>query len=157
MLDNAGLSSAFVAYGKADPQGAAFVAPADTNGLRFDGTPVVLSGASATSEVVFSENTHDGKKLLAVSPTAVMLGDGVALRGNALIRGRETFSCDGKAAVFTVRFPRPYPDAPYVVASSNLPIGMGVTGVTVNNFTVTFATPPPAGEKNLTITWIVTQ
>ena len=42
-----------------------------------------------------------------------------------------------------------------MVASANLPIGMGITAVTPAGFTATFASPPPEGKNNVEITWMV--
>jgi len=154
-MDGRGLSSGVVVTGKANPAGAAYLAPADTNGLRFDKVPVVMAGLSKTGEVVFAEGKHDGAKVLSISAGLVSIGDGVALKGSDLLRGRAVFSGDGHTNTFTIAFPHPYAVPPYVVASSNLPIGLGITTVSADKVTVLFATPPSAGKENVTITWMV--
>ncbi len=154
-LDGRGLSSGVVVTGKANPTGAAYIAPADTNGLRFDNVPVVLSGRSQTGEVAFTRDRHDGATVLSIGSDRLTLGDGVALKGNDLLRGHAVFSGDGKTVSFTITFPHPYADVPYVVASPNLPIGMGVSAVGRESATVLFATPPAAGKENIVVTWMV--
>jgi len=64
-------------------------------------------------------------------------------------------SGDGQTTRFVIRFPDAYEAKPFVVASSNLPIGMGVTETTPTGCTVTFASPPTAGTDNIEITWMV--
>ena len=154
-MDGRGLSSGVVVSGKANPAGAAYSAPADTNGLRFTNVPVVISGLSQTGEVVFSTGKHDGPKVLSISSNQVSLGDEVTLKGNARLRGRALFSGDGKTTSFTIKFPHAYATAPYIVASSNCPIGMGVTAVQPDSTTILFATPPPVGKENIVVTWMV--
>jgi hypothetical protein len=77
------------------------------------------------------------------------------ITGNARTRGRTAFSGDGNTLAFTIKFPAKFDTAPFVVASPNLPIGMGVTAVTPDGCTVTFATAPPAGKDNVVVTWMV--
>lgn len=98
----------------------------------------------------------------ANGPRWIALGQkGLTLYGNATIagsqrtRGKAVFSGDGVKLEFTIPFPTAYAAEPFVVASSNLPIGMGVTAVTLEGCTVTFATPPPAGQDNVVVTWMV--
>ena len=86
---------------------------------------------------------------------------GLSLHGQATIqgsertRGRTTFSGDGKTAEFAMAFPAAFEGVPFVVASANLPIGMGVTEVTAQGCTVSFAAAPPAGKDNIVVTWMV--
>ena len=77
------------------------------------------------------------------------------LRGNDRTRGTSKFSGDGQATQFRVKFADRFDARPFVVASSNLPIGMGVTETAPDGCTVTFAAPPPAGKDNIEITWMV--
>ena len=77
------------------------------------------------------------------------------LRGNSHTRGTSRFSGDGQTTRFVIQYPDAYEAKPFVVASSNLPIGMGVTETTPAGCTVTFASPPAAGKDNIEITWMV--
>lgn len=154
-LDGRGLSSGVVVNGSANPSGAAYLAPSDTNGLRFDKVPVVLSGRSQSGEVAFTRDRHDGATILSIGKDQLSVGDGVALKGNSLLRGRAVFSGNGTTVAYTIKFPHAYPEAPYLVASPNLPIGMGVTAVKADSATVLFATPPAAGKENIVVTWMV--
>ncbi len=154
-LDGRGLSNGMEFLGKANPDGGIFVCPPDTNLLRVTGVPVVLGSSAKNGELVFATGTHDGEKVVGISAGQLALGDHVSLKGGAMLRGRAALSGDGKATAFTIKFPRAYPAAPYVVAGSNLPLGIGVTNVTTEGFTVTFAAAPPAGKDNVTVTWMV--
>jgi len=84
----------------------------------------------------------------------VTLHGDATLTGSARTRGKAVFSGDGKTTAFPITFPKPFPAEPYVVASPNLPIGLGVTAVTPADCTVTFATPPPVGKDNVVVTWM---
>jgi hypothetical protein len=92
----------------------------------------------------------------------VSLGaDGITLygkgtmKGNERTRGASKFSGDGQATQFKIQFTDAYAAKPFVVASANLPIGMGVTETTKEGCTVTFASPPAAGKDNIEVTWMV--
>ena len=154
-LDPRGLSSGVVVNGKANPTGAAYLVPSDTNGLRFDKVPVVISGHSQTGEVAFTQDRHNGATILSIGRDQLKLGEDVTLKGNAMPRGHAAFSGDGKTTAFTIKFPHPYNEAPYVVASANLPIGMGITDVSTESTTIRFATPPAVGKGNIVMTWMV--
>ncbi|MHB9132896.1 MAG: H-type lectin domain-containing protein [Armatimonadota bacterium] len=92
---------------------------------------------------------------LGLGVKGVTLYGDATITGSARTRGKTLFSGDGKTADFTIKFPKAFAAEPFVVASSNLPIGMGVTSVTVEGCTVTFATAPPAGKENIAVTWMV--
>jgi len=154
-LDSRGLSNGMEFLGKANPDGGIFVCPPDTNLLRVTGVPVVLGSSAASGELVFAKGKYDGEKVVGISDGQLALGEHVSLKGGGMLRGRVTLSGDGKATAFTIRFPHPYPVAPYLVAGSNLPLGIGVTQVTAEHFTVNFAATPPRGQDNVTVTWIV--
>ena len=77
------------------------------------------------------------------------------LKGNERTRGQSTFSGDGTKTQFTIKFPIAHPSAPFIVASSNLPLGMGVTATTPQDCVVAFAQAPAAGENNVVVTWMV--
>lgn len=154
-LDSRGLSNGMEFLGKANPDGGIFVCSPDTNLLRVTGVPVVLGSSSQSGELIFAKGRHDGEKVVGISAGQLALGEQVSLKGGGMLRGRMTFSGDGKATAFTVKFPRAHPAAPYVVAGSNLPLGIGVTQVTPDGFTVTFAAAPPAGKDNVEVTWMV--
>ncbi len=76
------------------------------------------------------------------------------IRGNERTRGKSVFRGDGQTVEFAIKFPQPYAGMPYVVASPNVPIGMGVTEVTPEGCTVTFASAPAAGQE-VVVTWMV--
>ncbi|OPZ30759.1 MAG: hypothetical protein BWZ02_00608 [Lentisphaerae bacterium ADurb.BinA184] len=157
ILDDEGLSDGVKVTGTAGPAGGAFVAPADTTALRIGDVPVVLAGRSASNEVVFARDTAAGSAILGLGSQRVTLGDGVRLAGNPQVRGRTVLSGDGRTATFTIPFAAPYPEVPHIVASSNLPLGMGVDHVTPEGFSVTYAAPPPAGKDNIAVTWIAVE
>jgi hypothetical protein len=90
-----------------------------------------------------------------LTPAGVTLRDNSTIAGSARTRGRSSFSGDGKTVAYTIPFAAPFAAPPFMVASPNLPIGMGVTAVTAKDFTVTFAAAPPAGTNNIAITWMV--
>ena len=154
-LDSRGLSNGLEFLGKANPDGGILVCPLDTVLLRVTDLPVVLGSSSKGGELVFAKGRNDGEKVVGISDRSLSLGEGASLKGGAMLRGRATLSGDGKAARFTIKFPQAHDAAPYVVASANLPIGMGVGDVTPDGFTAAFATPPPAGRENIAITWMV--
>lgn len=154
-LDGRGLSNGLEFLGKANPDGGIFVCPSDTNLLRVTGVPVVLGSSTQTGELLFARGKHDGEKVVGINDHQLALGDNVSLKGGGMLRGRATLSGDGKLAAFTIKFPRAYAAAPFVVAGSNLPLGIGVTKVTAEGFTVTFAAAPPAGKDNVEVTWMV--
>jgi hypothetical protein len=100
-------------------------------------------------------NQTDGPRWVGLGVSGLTLYGKTGIRGSERTRGTARFSGDGQATQFTIKFADAYPTKPFVVASSNLPIGMGVTAVTKEGCTVTFAAPPPTGKDNLEITWMV--
>ncbi len=96
-----------------------------------------------------------GARWVALGQKGITLYGDATIAGSQRTRGKATFSGDGQQVEFTFQFPSAYAAEPFVVASSNLPIGMGVTAATKDGCTVTFATPPPAGEGNIVVTWMV--
>ncbi len=154
-LDSRGLSNGLEFIGKANPEGGILVCPPDTNLLRVANLPVVLGSSSKDGEIVFAKGRHDGEKIVGISDKSLALGEWVSLKGGAMLRGKVKLSGDGKATSFTIKFPKAHAAAPYVVASSNLPIGMGVADVTAEGFTVVFSAAPAAGQENVVATWMV--
>ncbi len=75
------------------------------------------------------------------------------LAGNERTRGRVTLAGDGRKTEFEVVFPIPFAAAPFVVASADLPLGLGVRGVKPDRFLVVFAQPPAADAKAV-VTWM---
>ena len=156
-LDDRGLSNGMEFLGKANPDGGIFVCSPDNTLLRATGVPVVLGATAKDGEWVFAKDRQDGEKVVGISSTAFTVGEHVSLKGGAMLRGRVRLAGNGNTTVFTVAFPRAYTAPPYVIAGSNLPIGLGVANVTAEGFTVTFATAPPAGKENVEITWMVVE
>ncbi len=154
-MDGRGLSNGMEFLGKANPDGGFFVCSPDNTLLRATGVPVVLGAVSKDGEMVFAKGRQDGEKVVGIGEKSLTLGDHVSLKGGAMLRGRARRSGNGKATSFTVAFPQPYAAAPYVIAGSNLPLGLGVSKVAADSFTITFAAAPPAGTDNIEITWMV--
>jgi hypothetical protein len=98
---------------------------------------------------------HGKRPWVSLGAKGVTVHGNGTITGGARTRGRSTFSGDGQKVAFSIPFPAKFDAAPFVVASSNLPIGMGVTAVTPDGCTVTFATPPLAGKDNIVVTWMV--
>ena len=96
-----------------------------------------------------------GPRWVAFGQKGITLYGDATIAGSQRTRGKSTFSGDGQTVAFTIKFPAPYASEPFVVASPSLPIGLGVTTVTKETCTVTFATPPPAGKDNVIVTWMV--
>jgi len=128
--------------------------------------PVVLRtiGANETpihqlardDQGLYLESVKDAKAQRSVGLTL----DGLKLyqggiAGNERTRGSAVLSGDGKTTEFAVKFPAAHPAAPFIVASSNQRIGMGVERVAADGFTAGFAAPPPAGKDNVIVTWMV--
>lgn len=103
----------------------------------------------------FFINQKDGPRWLGLGVQGLTLYEKATIKGNARTRGTAALSGDGKTTAFSVKFPEAYAAKPFVVASANLPAGMGVTEVTPAGFTVTFAQPPPEGKGNVEVTWMV--
>lgn len=103
----------------------------------------------------FVINQANGPRWIGLGASGVTLYGKTTIKGNERTRGRSTFSGDGQATRFQIRFPDAYAAKPFVVASANLVIAMGVTEITQDGCTVTFASPPPAGANNIEITWMV--
>lgn len=103
----------------------------------------------------FVINQKDGPRWLGLGAAGLTLYGRSTIRGNERTRGLSTFSGDGQATVFSIPFPEPYAATPFVVASANLPLGLGVTEVTREGCRVTFASPPPVGKDNVAVTWMV--
>ncbi|MHB9132635.1 MAG: hypothetical protein ACYDBB_16320 [Armatimonadota bacterium] len=126
-------------------------------------TPVLISVLrDETSSFQLAQNDNGfvfedsaGHPWMSVGAQGITLHDKAAFIGSQRTRGKAIFSGDGKATVYTIPFPVKLDSEPFVVASSNLPIGMGVTAVYAAHCIVTFATPPPAGTKNIVVTWMV--
>ena len=156
-LDGAGLSNGITVKGKSNPDGAALVVSPDTNALRVTDVPVVLAGRKESGTIVFAQSSSAGSDIFAIGKQSVKLGDQVTLAAGKAVRGKAAFSGNGTRKKFSISFPIAFTTTPYVVASANLPIGMGVTAVEGKGFTVTFANPPAKGENNIEITWIVMQ
>ncbi|MCX5660870.1 MAG: hypothetical protein NTW19_14285, partial [Planctomycetota bacterium] len=68
-------------------------------------------------------------------------------------RGRATLVGDGKKTEFEVVFPAAFAAAPFVVASADAPLGIGVQSAKPDRFVAVFAQPPAAGAK-VTVTWM---
>jgi hypothetical protein len=102
----------------------------------------------------FTIGQADGPRWLGLGVRGLTLYGKTTITGNDRTRGLSTFSGDGQATRFTITFSDVYTAKPFVVASANLPIGMGVTETTRGSFVVTFASPPPAGQDNIEITWM---
>jgi hypothetical protein len=98
---------------------------------------------------------YANRRWLALGQKGITLYGDATIAGSQRTRGKSVFSGDGRTVEFAVKFPSAYGVEPFVVASPNLPIGMGVTAVTKEGCTVTFATPPPAGKDNVIVTWMV--
>ncbi|MHB9131780.1 MAG: hypothetical protein ACYDBB_11915 [Armatimonadota bacterium] len=154
-LDARGLSNGMEFLGKANPDGGIFVSSPDNTLLRVTGVPIVLGSSSKDGEWVFAKGRHDGEKVVGISDTSLTLGENVSLKGGGMLRGRVRFSGDGKMTSFTIKFPKAYRMTPYIVAGSNMPIGMGVSKVTAEQCTVTFAAAPPTGQDNVEVTWMI--
>jgi hypothetical protein len=154
-MDSRGLSNGMEFLGKANPDGGIFVCSPDNTLLRATGVPVVLGATAKDGEWVFAKGRQDGEKVVGISANALTVGEHVSLKGGAMVRGRVRLSGDGKTTSFTVKFPGAYAAAPYLIAGSNLPVGLGVTKTTAESFTITFATAPPAGRENVEVTWMV--
>jgi len=105
-------------------------------------------------EGIFLEDLAN-RRWVELGKKGLTLHGQATIKGTGRTRGRTTFSGDGKTTRFTIAFPTAFENAPFVVASSNLPIGMGVTDVAPDGCTVTFAAPPPAGKDNIVVTWMV--
>lgn len=103
----------------------------------------------------FFINQTDGPRWVGLGVNGLTLYGKTTIKGNERTRGTALLSGDGKTAAFTIAFAAAFPAKPFVVASANLPIGMGVTTVTPAGFTATFAAPPPEGKNNIEITWMV--
>jgi hypothetical protein len=95
----------------------------------------------------------DGNHVVGLTQTGLRIHKGTLL-GNERTRGCAVFSGDGQATQFTIKFPAAFAAPPFVVASANVPIGLGVTRVTPESCTVTFALPPAAGANNVAVTWM---
>jgi len=98
---------------------------------------------------------HGGRPWVSLGVDGIALHGTGTLKGTDRTRGRALFSGDGQTRQFKIGFPAGYPAKPFVVASSNVPIGMGVTETTPEGCTVTFASPPAAGADNVEVTWMV--
>jgi hypothetical protein len=153
-LDGQGLSSGIRVMGRAHPDGGAYVAPADTTALRISGVPVALAGRTDRGEVAFVRGRADGEAVLSAATNRVAVGAGVTLRGSDRMRGQAVLSGDGETRTFRIAFAQPFEAPPYVVASGDLPVGMGVAAVETGGFDIVFAVPPPAGEDNIRVTWM---
>ncbi|MHB9025770.1 MAG: H-type lectin domain-containing protein [Armatimonadota bacterium] len=103
----------------------------------------------------FYISDYADRRWVSLGAKGVEIHDKGTLKGNERTRGLTKLNGDGKAVEFQIKFTTPFDARPFVVASANLPIGMGVTNVTKEGFTATFATPPPAGQGNIEITWMV--
>jgi hypothetical protein len=103
----------------------------------------------------FVVNQTQGARWLGLGAKGLTLYGKTTIKGNERTRGLNKFSGDGKTVQFHVKFADPCEAAPFVVASSSLPIGMGVTEIGKEGFTVTFAQPPAAGQNNVEITWMM--
>jgi hypothetical protein len=126
--------------------------------------PVVLRAVGENESAVY-QVTQDNEGLYVESvgpPNRRAVGlttDGIrlyqgGLAGNDRTRGSAVFSGDGRTQEFAVTLPAVHAAKPFVVASSNQRIGMGVEKVTVDGFTAAFASPPPAGKDNVVVTWM---
>jgi hypothetical protein len=102
----------------------------------------------------FVINQKDGPRWLGLGVNGLTLYDQTTIKGNDRTRGTARFSGDGKTTAFTIKFPAAFAAMPFVVASANVPLGMGVTEVTPAGFVVAFAAPPAAGSDNILVTWM---
>jgi hypothetical protein len=75
------------------------------------------------------------------------------LQGNANTRGRETLRGDGKAATFTIAFPRAYETAPVVTFSTSDFAPSRLAKTDASGFAIEFAAPPAAGHE-IAVSWI---
>jgi hypothetical protein len=96
-----------------------------------------------------------GQAWLGLGARGLTLLNQSVIRGNKRTRGQVQMSGDGRTTRFPVKFPTPHETPPFVVACSNLPIGMGIDEVTEKGFQAIFATPPASGQENVKITWMV--
>jgi hypothetical protein len=98
---------------------------------------------------------HGNRRWVSLGANGVTIHGKGTLKGSERTRGVSKFSGDGQATQFKIQFTDAYAAKPFVVASANLPIGMGVTETTKEGCTVTFASPPAAGKDNIEVTWMV--
>lgn len=92
------------------------------------------------------------ERTVSLGPAGVKILRGT-LAGNERTRGRVTLTGDGQKTQFEVPFPAAFAQAPFVVASADAPLGVGVQATQADRFVAVFAQPPAAGTK-VTLTWM---
>jgi hypothetical protein len=118
------------------------------------------TGDERTQDLRYDKKGFHVETMTAKGPEpAVSFGtDGLrmhrgTLAGNERTRGRVTLTGDGKKTEFEVVFPAPFNVEPFVVASSDLPLGIGVRAVKPDRFTLVFAQAPGA-DARVVVTWM---
>lgn len=101
---------------------------------------------------VESLNAKGTQRSATLGPAGLKLHRGV-LAGNERTRGRATLTGDGQQTRFEVAFPAAFAQAPFVVASADGPLALGVQTTQADRFVAVFAQPPAAGTK-VTVTWM---